>query len=837
MALGFSLLCGPAQAQTTNGGLTVQIGPGGTPPLSLVNHGDLWRYRKGTSAPPAGWQTNADVALDSSWLSGPGGFGYGDEAIVGEATTLGDMLNGYTTLYIRRSFDIVSEVPTNRHLQLKLDFDDGYVAYLDGVELSRANAPGAPGTIVPFTANAIAGREASCCNPPVSPASVLDLGPAGNRLATATHVLAIQGLNVTNNSSDFHLIADLSVEGDSSAVGGGAFFAIVNTNILLLSGSNTIANSTRVVVNGEDAVLNTAQGTWTKTQTLSVGFNRLTVQALDSAGTTLASTNKDIVVELSSTYVGGPLANTTVWDSSMGIIHVTNNVVFPAGGTLTITSGTVLLFQTGASILATNASITVSGVATNPVYFLPADGMTVWGGLVAVGATGSLRMQHAETIAGYVEVLEGATGLVEDCYLHDYLLSSPPIVHALRAAGLTLRRNHVQRYYEHLIQLTPVVMEDCVVESIIGDGIDFDGAPPGSVIRRCTIRHGDQFNVDGLDIGNYTDGTPSRGVVIEGCLIYDFTFDKGVSIGEAAQDITVRNCVIYQVQSGIAVKDSSVATIHNNTIADSEYGLHLYQKNAGQGGGRAAAYNNIIWGVGTNAVLDSLSTVTISYSDVSGAGVYAGTNNINVDPLFVNPAARDYHLLPNSPCIDAGDPAAPHDADGTRADVGAYPFDLSLKPTITVQPGSQTVAPGATVTFRVEAEGTPPLHYQWRAGWVPGDIPGETNTTLVVSNAQATVAGNYRVIVSNAAGSTPSAMVVLRIVQPPSIIGAGISTTNTATFSFISITNQIYEVEYKDALNDPAWLTLRTVNGDGGAIPISDGMTNLPSRFYRIRVP
>jgi hypothetical protein len=498
----------------------------------------------------------------------------------------------------------------------------------------------------------------------------------------------------------------------------------------------------------------------------------------------------------------------------------------------------VLLFQTGASILATNASITVSGVATNPVYFLPADGTTVWGGLVAVGATGSLTMQHSETIAGYVEVLEGATGLIEDCYLHDYLVSSPPIVHALRGAGLTLRRNHVQRYYEHLIQLTPVVIEDCVVENIIGDGIDFDGAPPGSIIRRCTIRHGDQFNVDGLDIGNYTDGTPSRGVVIEGCLIYDFTFDKGVSIGEAAQDITVRNCVIYQVQSGIAVKDSSVATIHNNTIVDSEYGLHLYEKNAGQGGGRAAAYNNIIWGVGTNAVLDSRSSVTISHSDVSGAGVYAGTNNFNADPLFVDPAGRDYHLLPSSPCIDAGDPTAPHDPDGTRADVGAYPFDLPyLLPVIVTQPQSYTVVSGYAATFKVVATSPLPLSYQWRAGWIPGDIPGETNTMLVVSNAQATVAGNYRVIVSNAAGSTPSAIAVLSVLPPPSIMNPGLMNTTHVAFSFTSATNQTYAVEYKDTLNDPAWLTLRTVNGDGGAITISDGMTNLPSRFYRIRVP
>jgi len=122
-------------------------------------------------------------------------------------------------------------------------------------------------------------------------------------------------------------------------------------------------------VNGEEAVFNAAQLTWSKTQTLSPGFNRLTVQALDSAGSTLASINQDIVAELASSYVGGALASNMAWDSSMGIIHVTNSVVLPAGGTLSIAPGTVLLFQTGASILATNASIAVSGVATNPVLF------------------------------------------------------------------------------------------------------------------------------------------------------------------------------------------------------------------------------------------------------------------------------------------------------------------------------------------------------------------------------------------------------------------------------------------------------------------------------------
>src|SRR5688500_2106409 len=57
--------------------------PAATP---LVNPGDQWRFLKGTIAPAASWTTASDAELAPEWLSGPGGFGYGDTAIVGQNT-------------------------------------------------------------------------------------------------------------------------------------------------------------------------------------------------------------------------------------------------------------------------------------------------------------------------------------------------------------------------------------------------------------------------------------------------------------------------------------------------------------------------------------------------------------------------------------------------------------------------------------------------------------------------------------------------------------------------------------------------------------------------------
>src|SRR5262245_54458284 len=84
-----TLICfttAPAFGQT----FTLNIGAAPLAPTPLVSHGDTWRYRPGrTNAPQADWTVAANASLDGTWLTGPGGFGYGDLGIVGEATTLG----------------------------------------------------------------------------------------------------------------------------------------------------------------------------------------------------------------------------------------------------------------------------------------------------------------------------------------------------------------------------------------------------------------------------------------------------------------------------------------------------------------------------------------------------------------------------------------------------------------------------------------------------------------------------------------------------------------------------------------------------------------------------
>ncbi len=80
--------------------------------------------------------------------------------------------------------------------------------------------------------------------------------------------------------------------------------------------------------------------------------------------------------------------------------------------------------------------------------------------------------------------------------------------------------------------------------------------------------------------------------------------------------------------------------------------------------------NCIVWGHEAPLFEESDGTITVEYSDVEGG--YAGEGNIDEDPLFVDAVGGDLHLTDESPCIDAGDPAAPLDPDGTTVDMGAY---------------------------------------------------------------------------------------------------------------------------------------------------------------------
>ncbi len=87
-------------------------------------------------------------------------------------------------------------------------------------------------------------------------------------------------------------------------------------------------------------------------------------------------------------------------------------------------------------------------------------------------------------------------------------------------------------------------------------------------------------------------------------------------------------------------------------------------------------------------------------------------------------------------------------------------------PIITSQPQNATVTVGSNVTFAVSANGTAPLSFQWRKNGAP--LSGGTAATLLPNNISTNHAGDYTVLVSNAAGSVPSQAATLMVTVPVS---------------------------------------------------------------------
>ncbi|MCH1613410.1 MAG: CotH kinase family protein [Flavobacteriales bacterium] len=97
---------------------------------SLVKAEEDWKYSQGSSSISDDWNTNN--FNDQSWLVGQGGFGYGDN----DDNTI--IASNTISIYLRKTFDI-QDINDISHLLLHADYDDGFVAYLNGTEIMRSN--------------------------------------------------------------------------------------------------------------------------------------------------------------------------------------------------------------------------------------------------------------------------------------------------------------------------------------------------------------------------------------------------------------------------------------------------------------------------------------------------------------------------------------------------------------------------------------------------------------------------------------------------------------------------------------------------------------------------
>ena len=101
------------------------------------NAGSSYRYLKGSEASslPGDWMTSS--YNDTGWDQNIAPFRYGDGT---GGTVLSDMQNGYSTLYLRTSFNAFS-TDRIKDIVLSTDYDDGFVIWINGLQVFSRNAP------------------------------------------------------------------------------------------------------------------------------------------------------------------------------------------------------------------------------------------------------------------------------------------------------------------------------------------------------------------------------------------------------------------------------------------------------------------------------------------------------------------------------------------------------------------------------------------------------------------------------------------------------------------------------------------------------------------------
>ena len=179
--------------------------------ISIVGEDAAKRAVVPLSADYVGDRWNAEVDFDDSeWLAfsgAPGGVGYerssGYQDLIG--LDVEDRMYGRSpSCYVRVPFSL--DGPTAEslsELHLGVRYDDGFVAYLNGVEVGRANFTGTPA----WDSYAESGHEAGGGDFDV----VLDLSDHMELLRAGGNLLAVQGLNRSVTSGDF--IISVTLEG------------------------------------------------------------------------------------------------------------------------------------------------------------------------------------------------------------------------------------------------------------------------------------------------------------------------------------------------------------------------------------------------------------------------------------------------------------------------------------------------------------------------------------------------------------------------------------------------------------------------------------------------
>jgi hypothetical protein len=611
---------------------------------TFIEPDEYWRFFRGTVQPsePNEYWKEPDFN-DSDWEIGQSGFGYGDND---DNTELLDMRNNYVTVYIRKEFPVsLSSLDPNGIVQLVIDYDDGFIAYLNGGdEVERRHMPAGPAIYTTLANSHEAGT-------PV----IIPLGTVGELLNDGNNVLAIEGHNTSYGSSDFSLIPALRVESD-----------IVLTENTTWSGTQILEDN---IIVPAGIILTIEPGT---------------VVMMDSAisikvyGQLLADGNESEPIRFTRNGTGKKWKQIIFIEAEDSrLVHCIIEFSDCEGDHKDYydddcDDGTVppsrTYFQ---AVVALASHIDIEGCTFQN---LPDDGSSGEGDAIAIisddpdiPGEASANITDSQFLSiGQAVHTRYSYVLVEDCFFTDHHGDNDDVdLYGESTPVPLIRNNFFFDSYDDYIN--PTRCSAVFIGNVIigGDRTDHcvvlrDKCSPimmNNLIYNC--------NNGAIAVQNQCDALLVNNTIVDssiGLKFFDHTgrWDPPYCLFPGSGRATAINCIIWDCATSLSLTDSPYT-------GDRGSHAEVYYCNieGGEGSASVSAHSTLTWGVG----------------------------NINSDPQFADVGNWDFHLKStagrwnpgsqswvndgvHSPCIDTGDPNSDWTAElwphGKRINIGMY---------------------------------------------------------------------------------------------------------------------------------------------------------------------
>jgi len=210
-------------------------------------------------------------------------------------------------------------------------------------------------------------------------------------------------------------------------------------------------------------------------------------------------------------------------------------------------------------------------------------------------------------------------------------------------------------YYAHAtdaIGFAPVISHNRITGMIMGrdesdggTGIYCEQSSPVIAYNEIVANHS-ELSAGGIHC------SPTSEPLIVGNRIFDNStgmYGGGIYLSGVSSPVIARNVLVRNKAAlgggGIYIAQG-YPMITNNTLVDNSDGIY-------NSAGVAIVSNCILWGNGDDIVEVSAMSFVVN-SNVEDGDYLGFMDNISEDPLFKDPYWDDYHLRPQSPCVDAG---------------------------------------------------------------------------------------------------------------------------------------------------------------------------------------